>query len=86
LVQIIHPFHPLSGLRLRLVVRKWLWGEERVSVELPDGTYRSLPVGWTDAAAADPYMSIAGGKSLFRVEDLMELARLLTGRERWGEV
>jgi len=66
---------------LPLVVRKLLWGEERVTVELPDGTYRSMPVAWTDAVPADPYISIGAGRSLFRVEDLMELVRLITGGE-----
>jgi hypothetical protein len=64
---------------LRLLVRKSLWGEERVTLELPDGTYRSLPIGWTDAVAPDPYLSVAGGRSLFRVHDLLELAALLAG-------
>jgi hypothetical protein len=66
---------------LPLVVRKWLWGEERVTVELPDGKYRSLPVCWTDATAADPYISIGGGRSLFRVQDLIELFRMVAGGE-----
>jgi len=64
-----------------LVVRKWLWGEERVTVELPDGTYRSIPVAWTDAAPVDPYISVGAGRSLFRVEDLIELGRMITGDE-----
>ena len=76
-----HPFHPLRGRSLRVVARKWLWGEERITVELPDGTYRSLPLGWTDGASADRYVSIGAGRSLFRVEDLMELARLVAGVE-----
>ncbi len=58
-------------------MRKWLWGEERITVELPDGTYRSIPVGWTDAMAPDPYVNVGGGRSFFRVEDLLELVRLL---------
>ena len=52
-----------------------------MTVELPDGTYRSMPVAWTDAVPADPYISIGAGRSLFRVEDLMELVRLITGGE-----
>jgi len=65
-----------------MVVRKFIWGEERVTVELPDGTHWSIPVGWTDAAAADPYVSIGAGRSLFRVKDLIELARLVAGGTR----
>ena len=76
-VHIVHPFHPLHGQPLRLVVRKQLWGEERVTVELPDGTYRSIPVGWTDVCSVDPYISIGRGRSLFQVEDLLKLNRLL---------
>ena len=66
---------------LRLVERKRLWGEERMTVELPDGTYRSIPVNWTDATSGDPYISVGAGRSLFRVEDLMELVRLVKGDE-----
>jgi len=66
------------------VVRKWLWGEERVTVELPDGTYRSIPVAWTDSVPTDPYISVGGGRSLFRVEDLMELVRMIKGSEEGG--
>ena len=51
-------------------------------MELPDGTYWSIPIGWTDAAAADPYVSIGAGRSLFRVGDLIELARLVGGGGR----
>jgi hypothetical protein len=65
-----------------VVVRKLLWGEERVTIELSEGVYRSIPVGWTDVAAADPYVSIGGGRSLFRVEDLIELAHMVGGRPR----
>ena len=80
-VRIVHPFHPLRGRLLPLVTRKWLWGEERVTVELPDMTYRSIPVAWTNAASVDPYIIVGAGRSLFRVEDLMELVRMITGDE-----
>ncbi len=80
-VRIVHPFHPLRGRLLPLVTRKWLWGEERVTVELSDMTYRSIPVAWTDAAPVDPHISVGGGRSLFRVEDLMELACMIKGSE-----
>jgi len=67
---------------LRFVVRKQLWGEERVTVEHPDGTHWSIPAAWTDAVAADPYVSIGAGRSLFRVKDLIELAHLVAGGRR----
>ena len=55
-----------------------------MTVELPDGTYRSIPVAWTDSVPTDPYISVGGGRSLFRVEDLMELVRMIKGSEEGG--
>jgi hypothetical protein len=40
----------------------------------------SLPVGWTDAAGADVFMTVAVGRCPFRVADLLALARLVEGR------
>ena len=79
LVQIIHPFHPMNGRRFRLVVSKYLWGEKQVTIEFSEGIYRSVPITWTDIAPVDPYISVGGGRSQFRVKDLLELARLLQG-------
>ena len=42
-----------------------------------DGVQHSLPVGWTDAAEADVFVVMAEGRSPFRVDDLLELARLI---------
>ena len=41
------------------------------------GILRSLPLTWTNLAPVDPFVSLAGGRSAFRVVDLLELARLL---------
>jgi Family of unknown function (DUF5372) len=76
-VRIIHPFHPLCGRSFRFVVSKKLWGEDRVTIQLADGSPFSLPVNWTDVVPADAYTSVGGGRSRFRVEDLMALADLL---------
>ena len=48
-------------------------------MEFPGGIYRSMPVTWTDMAPIDPYIGVGGGRSRFRVEDLLELSRLLRG-------
>jgi hypothetical protein len=74
---ITHPFHPLRGQSFPLVVSKKLWGESRVTIQLPDGTPRSVPINWTDATPGDPYVSVALGRSRFRVEDLLALAKLI---------
>ena len=42
-----------------------------------DGGVRSFPAGWTDAAPIDPFVVVAGGRSPFRVQDLLALAGLL---------
>jgi len=79
-VRITHPFHPLRGLTFRFVVAKQLWGEDRITFEHPDGSLHSVPVGWTDFIPADPYLSIGGGRSHFRIEDLLALVDLVAAR------
>jgi hypothetical protein len=61
-------------------VAKQLWGEDRVTFEHSDGTLHSVPLGWTDVVPADPYLSVGGGRSRFRVEDLLALAGLVVSR------
>ncbi len=55
------------------------WGEDRVFFLDGEGTQRSLPRGWTDAADADPFVVLAAGRSAVRVEDLLALVELLEG-------
>lgn len=66
---------------MRLVVRKQLWGEQRVTVQMGDGTFRSLPIGWTELAAVEPYLTIGQGRSKFRVEDLLKLVEEMKQRD-----
>ena len=42
------------------------------------GILRALPLAWTSLAPVDPFVSLAAGRSAFRLLDLLELARLLT--------
>ena len=64
------------------MIVKSLWGEERVTLERPDGTLWSVPVRWTDVIPPDPYLSLGRGRSQFRVEDLRVLANLIAaGRQ-----
>ena len=55
------------------------WEEDRVFLLDADGTQRSLPSAWTDAAALDPFVVVAAGRSAFRVADLLAVAALLDG-------
>ena len=36
-----------------------------------------LPTAWTSLGCADPFLRMAAGRSLFRVEDLVRLAELV---------
>ena len=44
-----------------------------------DGTLRTIRQAWTSAAAVDPFVKVAAGRSAFRVSDLLALAALLDG-------
>ena len=74
-----HPFHPWLGRVFVLVGVRRTWGEDRVFFFDADGVQRSLPAGWTDAGVLDPFVVVAGGRSPFRVVDLLELAGLVDG-------
>jgi len=63
-----------------LIVVKKLWGEARVTVQTPDGSLRSLPVGWTDWLPPDPALTVGRGRAYFRLDDLLTLADLVSGR------
>ena len=53
-----------------------------MTIQLADGSPLSVPVSWTDVIPADAYVSVGGGRSQFRVEDLMALADLVALRQR----
>lgn len=73
-----HPFHPLRGTCYEVVGFAHTWGEHRVFFRLPGETrVRSLPATWTDLIAADPCVVLAAGRTPFRPDDLLRLARLL---------
>jgi hypothetical protein len=76
---VTHPFHPLAGREFDLVVRKNNWAEDRVFFFNDDGQLVSIPAGFTDVDPPDPFVAVSAGRSAFRVEDLLELARLLEG-------
>lgn len=76
-MRVTHPFHPLAGQEFGFAFRRSNWGEDRVFVFTADGSVRGFPAGWTDAAAADPFVVVAAGRSRLRVDDLLALAGLL---------
>ena len=74
-----HPYHPLFQQEFELVSYRQDWGEDRVWFQDKLGRLHSLPTSWTDASAVDPFVAVAAGRSLFRVADLIELARQIDG-------
>ena len=36
-----------------------------------------MPLDWTDLGQKDPFVAVSAGRSLFRVEDLLGLVRLI---------
>ena len=55
------------------------WGEDRVFFFGDDGTQKSLPRAWTDAADVDVFVVAAGGRCPFRIVDLLLLADVVDG-------
>jgi Family of unknown function (DUF5372) len=77
--RVTHPYHPLFQQEFELVSYRQDWGEDRVWFQDKVGRLHSLPTSWTDAGAVDPFVALAAGRSLFRVADLVELARQIDG-------
>ena len=80
--RIVHPFHPLSGQQLLLVTTRHNWGEDLLYYHDPKGALVSVPARWTDRIPVDPVVTVSAGRSPFRLEDLLELARLVAAWEQ----
>ena len=76
-MRVTHPFHPLYGREFEFVVHRQNWGEDRVHLRDENGVLFSLPAGWTDAAAADPFVVIADGRCPFTTGGLLAVADLV---------
>ena len=72
-----HPFHPLSGREFEFVEHRQNWGEDRVYLRDGNGELFSLLTCWTDAAPADPFVVVAGGRCPFTTGDLLAVADLI---------
>ncbi len=80
--RINHPFHPCRGRSLSLVTVRQNWGEDILYYHDQEGRLVSVPANWTDMVAPDPVISISAGRSPFRLEDLLELNRLVTALQQ----
>jgi hypothetical protein len=75
--RITHPFHPLCGAEYELVTRRLTWGEDRVFYYDLDGNLKSLMTNVTDVAAVDAFDRVSASRSAFRMDDLLDLRRLV---------
>jgi len=82
---VVHPHHPLSGQEFELLTWCQAWCEDRVFFEDREGRVRSLPASWTDVAPADPFVTLSGGRSIFRLQDLRALAALVRDLQESGK-
>ena len=58
------------------------WGEDRVYYRDAEGSLASIPASWTDVMPPDPVVILSAGRSPFRLDDLLELARLAAALEK----
>jgi Family of unknown function (DUF5372) len=81
--KITHPFHPWFGQEFELITYLQTWGENRVYFHQKESEHLvSVPASWTDVVPEDPLLQLAAGRSLFRVSDLVELARVVEESRR----
>ena len=76
-MRVTHPFHPLSGRQLPCVGERYNRYGTMLLLETEEGAVCSVRPQWTDDGAPDPEVVLGGQRALFRVADLLELARLL---------
>ena len=82
-VRVTHPFHPLTGRSFPCVGERCNLYGMRLLLQVDDATVCSVPRQWTDLAAPDPEVAVVGReRALFRVSDLLELARLVARLDR----
>ena len=84
-MRVTHRFHPLSGRDFEFVAHRQNWGEDRVHLHDENGVLFSLPAGWTDVAAADPFVVIAAGRCPFTTAGLVTLADLIDRLSRQSD-
>jgi len=82
--RVTHPYHPLFQQEFELVTYRQNWGEERVWFHDAKGQLVSIPAVWTSVVAQEAFVAVSVGRSLFRVEELLALARLIERLKQTG--
>lgn len=80
-MRVTHPFHPLSGQQFTCAGERYNRYGRRLLLQIDDQIVCSVPPQWTDLVAQDPEIVMGERRALFRLADLVELARLV---ERLG--
>jgi hypothetical protein len=75
--RIIHPFHPYRNIEFEIDHVKRIAYESRVFFFNTKGRKSSVPLSWTDIGPKDAFVVVSAGRSLYRVEDLLCLVRLI---------
>jgi hypothetical protein len=75
--RVLHPFHPLYSQEFEQLRAREGRPEDRLYFEDRDGRAASIPKDFTDLGPIDPVVVIGGGRSLFRVADLLKLCSLI---------
>jgi len=74
---VTHPFHPLYQSQFELLSYRKSWGRQFVDFQYDNGKTGAIPLAWTDADQADPFLTISQGRSVFRVSELLQLVELI---------
>ena len=83
--RITHPFHPLYPGVYDVLEYRRHWGHELVAFYDAAGKLVTIPIPWTDLAEeTDPFVVISGGRSFFRIQDLLRLSETMEDIESCG--
>ena len=74
---ISHPFHPLYQRQFELLSYRKSWGRQFIDFQYENEDTGAIPLAWTDAGPADPFLTFAQGRSVFRVLELLQLVELI---------
>ena len=75
--KVVHPFHPFSGREFETIEFHKVWLRRCVSFLDDQGVLRLVPLEWTDVDGIDPFVELSGGRSCFRVTELLRLVDLI---------
>ena len=75
---VTHPFHPLYQRQFELLSYRTSWGgREFIDFRHENGESGAIPLAWTDADRPDPFLTVAQGRAVFRVVELLQLVELI---------